>query len=261
MCTTTVKDQLLSDYHGGGIPFQLIDQFRRWQGRAFDLLGAAPIVTPGRILLRKTGITLKGYTSNNGPVLLLVPAPVKRSYIWNLAPRNSVVRRCLSYGLQVYLIQWEHPGKDGCELGLVEYAHQIILDCLNVVATETGQSRVFLAGHSLGGTFAAIFAALHPECLQGLILLGAPINFETDSSAFGPLVANAPEARVLTAILGCVPGSFLNLICALASPTTFAAACWLDWLNSINNVESMQTHIRARPNAANLSMLLKSMSI
>jgi len=224
----------------------MIDQFRRWQGRSFYSIGTGPIVTPGRILLRKAGITLKGYARNNAPALLLVPAPIKSSYIWDLAPRNSVVRRCLSHGLQVYLIQWEHPGKSGRQLGLAEYANQFILDCLDAIGTETRLNRVFLAGHSLGGTFAAIFAALHPECLGGLILLGAPINFETDTNAFGPLVANAPSAQLLTTMLGSVPGSFLNLVCSLASPTTFITSCWLDWLNSFDSVDTMQTHIRVR---------------
>ncbi len=179
--------RLLSDYQRSGLPFHVIDEFRRRQGLALDLLGAGPIVTPGRILLRKTGIALKGYIDKNGPVLLLVPAPVKSSYIWDLAPQCSVVRHCLSAGLQVYLIQWEHPGTAGCELGLAEYADQLILDCLDVIRTETGRSRVFLAGHSLGGTFGAVFAALHPGRLAGLILIGSPVNFET-SNIFYPLV-------------------------------------------------------------------------
>lgn len=246
MYTTTAKDRFPSDLYGGGAPFRVLDRFRRWQGETFSSMGAGPIVTPGRILLRKPGISLKGYARGNTPALLLVPAPVKSSCIWDLSPRNSVVRRCLSHGLQVYLIQWEHPGKCARQLGLAEYADEFILDCLDAIGAETGLNRVFLAGHSLGGTFSAVFAALHPERLHGLVLLGAPLNFETDADAFGSLVANAPDARVLTTVLGSVPGSFINLVCSVASPATFITACWLDWFNSLYRADTLRTHIRVR---------------
>ena len=46
-----------------------------------------------------------------------------------------------------------------------------------VVARHTGSRRIILAGHSLGGTLAALFAALHPSCVAALVLLEAPTPF------------------------------------------------------------------------------------
>ena len=46
-----------------------------------------------------------------------------------------------------------------------------------VVARHTGSRRIILAGHSLGGTLAAPFAALHPSCVAALVLLEAPTPF------------------------------------------------------------------------------------
>src|SRR3546814_9678030 len=90
--------------------------------------------------------------------------------------------------------------------GLAEYADRFILDCLNVIEDDIGASQTFLAGHSLGGTLAAIFSTLHPERVRGLVLLEAPLHFGPDGGAFAPLVAAAPPASVVRDLLGNIPG-------------------------------------------------------
>jgi pimeloyl-ACP methyl ester carboxylesterase len=45
-------------------------------------------------------------------------------------------------------------------------------------------------GHSLGGTLAAIYCALKPQSIKGLVLLGAPVCFEQASSVFRDAVVS-----------------------------------------------------------------------
>ncbi|WP_349617736.1 alpha/beta fold hydrolase [Azotobacter salinestris] len=222
-----------------------IDQVRRLQGRWLDAVGLGPQETPSRVVLSTPAFTLKAYgtAGQDGPLLLLLPAPIKRAYIWDLIPRISVVQRLLQHGAAVYLLQWEQPGADEQDLGLADYAERCILDCLEAIADERGRRPVFLAGHSLGGTLAAIFAALHPERVGGLVLLEAPIQFGTAADAFTPFVARAPHARQLTALLHEVPGSFLSMAAARAAPDSFVQARWTDWLNSLSDREALQTHL------------------
>lgn len=226
--------------------YEQLDRVRRWQGQLLDMMGLAPIETPSRVVFSAPPVTLKAYGDGDEarPTLLLVPAPIKRAYIWDLAPWASVVRHCLRHGVRVYLIQWEQPGANEQDLGLAVYADQGILASLDAIAAECGQRRVFLAGHSLGGTLAAIFTALHADRVQGLILLSSPLQFGPDAGAFAPLVAHAPRAHLLTALLGTVPGSFLSMVGTLASPTSFVGRRWADWLNSLPDVRAQQTHLR-----------------
>ena len=65
-----------------------IDRMRRWQGRVLDALGLGPIETPSRVVHSQPGVTLKVYgtAGDNGPVVLLVPAPIKCAYIWAWSP-------------------------------------------------------------------------------------------------------------------------------------------------------------------------------
>ncbi|MFD2838474.1 alpha/beta fold hydrolase [Azotobacter vinelandii] len=152
------------------------------------------------------------------------------------------MQRLLEHGASVYLLQWENPGVDGQDFGLADYAGRCILDCLEAIAAERGPAPVFLAGHSLGGTLAAIFAALHPERVRGLVLLEAPLRFGAEADAFTPLLARAPRAQQLTEYLHEVPGSLLDVAAVSASPDSFVWSRWADWLHSLNDREALQTH-------------------
>lgn len=227
-------------------PFAWIDQLRRWQGQALDAVGLGPVTTASRTVWRKPGLTLKAYGPPNRdrPALLLVPAPIKRAYIWDLAPWASVVQQGLRGGLQVYLIEWDRPETPLQDFGLAEYADRLLVGCFDVMAHETGQTQAFLAGQSLGGTLTAIFSALHPDRPQGLILLGAPLHFGTDVGDLDRLVAVSPNAGIVTTMLGNVPGSFLDLASYLASPKSFEFDRWIDWLRSLSDPRTLQTHLR-----------------
>jgi len=168
-----------------------IDASRQWQGQLLDALGLGPVKTPSRVVLQTSALTLKAYDApdRSRPALLVVPAPIKRSYIWDLLPRASVIQRCREHGLPVYLAHWERPGEVERDYGLAEYADSLIVNCMDAIRKETGHEHIFIAGHSLGGTLAAIFAALHPRMLQGLVLLGAPLHFALDASAFARILA------------------------------------------------------------------------
>lgn len=130
--------------------------------------------------------------SADEPVILLLPAPIKTACIWDLAAGASVVRRCRAAGLQVYLASWHRtlPGDEA--RGLDEYADRALGACLDAITAETAQPKAFLAGHSLGGTLAAIFASLHPERVRGLIELEGPMAF--GAGALETAASRAPPA-------------------------------------------------------------------
>jgi polyhydroxyalkanoate synthase len=172
-----------------------------------------------------------------------VPAPIKRSYIWDLAPDISVVARCLEHGLRVFLAEWTDPGSDGRELGLEEYADHLLAACVRTIVAETGHRQVLLVGHSLGGTLAAIFAARHPESVAGIALLESPLSFGPRAGAFAPLVAVAPRASWPRSRRG-VPGSFLDVAAAAAAPVSFQLERYADLVRSLGSGAALKTHMR-----------------
>jgi polyhydroxyalkanoate synthase len=103
-------------------------------------------------------------------------------------------------------------------------------------------SKPFLIGHSLGGTIAAIYGALRPERIRGLVLLGAPLCFPPEASRFrDALVSLVPRALPDTAPF---PGSLLSYMSAMASPVTFVWERLLDAALSATDPHAMEIHAR-----------------
>jgi polyhydroxyalkanoate synthase len=97
-------------------------------------------------------------------------------------------------------------------------------------------------GHSLGGTLAAIFGALAPETIRGLVLLGAPLCFQPDESQFrDALVALVPPD---ISEVDPFPGSLLSHMSALASPNTFVWSRLMDAALSVTDRRAMEIHAR-----------------
>lgn len=233
------------------------DRVRRERGRWLDALGFGPVETPSRVVRSWPGAELRAYGDagraprpSSAAALLIIPAPIKQAYIWDLAPDVSVVRRALEAGRRVYLIRWTEPERGAAERddGLAAYADSLIARSLEGMAADHGGGAAIpavLAGHSLGGTLAAIFAALHPEAVRALVLLEAPMCFGgTAAGAFAPLLRQGPPGDAIVAALGGrVPGSFLNLVGTAAAPDAFQWERWRDAMASLPDPATLQLHL------------------
>jgi polyhydroxyalkanoate synthase subunit PhaC len=227
------------------VVFSLIDEARRSQGSVVDLLGLGRRVRAKRTARSASRWMLAAY-QESGEVArspcLLMPAPIKHAYIFDLAPGASVVAHCLGGGFATYVMEWQPPAQSDAEDGLAEYADRWLLRAVDVIAAETGRQRVFLIGHSLGGTLAAVFSALHPERVAGLVLLEAPVRFGA-VGALGRFVAATPQARHVVKT-GTIPGSFLDLSAWMAAPVAFSGARWFDSVLSLAaGPEALRLHI------------------
>src|SRR3546814_8743566 len=106
-----------------------LDEARRHAGRMPDAAGLGVVETPSRVIAEFPGARVRSYRpadAGERPTLLIIAAPFKRAYIWDLMPAVSVVRRCLAHGLGVYLIEWTMPTADMDGLGLADYADRQI---------------------------------------------------------------------------------------------------------------------------------------
>jgi polyhydroxyalkanoate synthase subunit PhaC len=235
---------------------EMLDAARRRTGRRLDDAGFGPRTTPSTVIDVVPGVRLRTYPSADvdGSPVLLVPAPIKRSYLWDLEPDVSVVGRVIRNGLRPFLVEWtdvertDHAGD--ADLGLTHYADTLLSACLDTVTAQTGSPTAAVAGHSLGGTLAAILAARRPERVAALVLLEAPLRFGAAAGSFAPLVAATPSAMLETVARGGVPGAFLDQVSALAAPREFTLERRLDLLRSISRLGGvadagmLHTHLR-----------------
>jgi polyhydroxyalkanoate synthase len=201
-----------------------LDRYRRAAGLALDRLGAGPIEHPWRTTASWAGARLRDYGGRSGgPPLLIVSAPFKRPYIWDLLPEVSAVGRFLEAGFRVFLIEWLPRPKAGA--GLDDFALTLPEAACTAIEAAAGREQVILAGHSLGGTLAAIFASLRPERVAALALIDAPLAFgRRDGGPLATTVAAAPDLGTIAASFGdSVPGSAINAFSARAAPEAFLA--------------------------------------
>lgn len=218
--------------------FSLADAMRRAQGNALDFLGFGPKECGYRVLASGLHWRLRDYGGSDiGPSLLIVAAPIKRPYIWDLNASASAVRYCLIHGMRVYLLEWIAPSPRGGDAGFEIYGDRAIFECVTRIADTRHGVAPFLAGHSLGGTLAAIFAALHSQRIRGLVLLGAPLCFEAASSQFrDALVSLVPCSPSES---GIVPGTMLSQLSAMASPGTFVWSRIIETTRSVSDPRAM----------------------
>ena len=220
-----------------------MDALRRMQGDALEAFGFGPIECPYNVLASDTRWRLRQYSGGDAhSSLLIVAAPIKQPYIWDLVPGVSVVRHCLSRGLRVYLLEWAPPSRGNRSAGLAEYAGRCVGEAVARVTRAAAGVQPFIMGHSLGGTMAAIFAAFAPESIRGLVLLGTPLCFEPASSRLRDgIVAIVPSSFP---DMDVVPGSLLSQLCALASPETFVWSRLTDASLSMSDPHAAVTHGR-----------------
>jgi len=222
--------------------FALGDVLRHMQGGALEALGLGPRECPYQLVASGPHWRLRDYGSHTAsPSLLIVAAPIKRPYVWDLAPSVSTIRYCLGAGLHVYLLEWMSHASRTEHNGLDTDA-DAIAECVRKISGTSEGRKPFLIGHSLGGTLAAIFAALTPASIQGLILLQAPLCFAPATSTFrDALVALIPselsEAEPF-------PGSLLSYMATLASPDTFIWSRLRDAFLSVSDSDALEIHAR-----------------
>jgi polyhydroxyalkanoate synthase len=200
--------------------FDLADAIRQAQAEGLRMFGYGPVQCQYRVIASGTLWRLRQYSApGTGAGVLIVAAPIKRPYIWDLSPSVSAVRYCLRYGFRIYLLEWLPATRSQADCGLAEFADTAISEAIAAASMEDPASKLFLMGHSLGGTLAAIFTALHPEQIKGLVLLSTPLCFQPGISSFrDALVELAP---IWLSDMEIVPGSALSQLCATVSPDTF----------------------------------------
>jgi polyhydroxyalkanoate synthase len=221
-----------------------MDRMRQERGRALERAGYGPKETPYTVIHSEPGLTLRKYGegAQDGPSVLLVPAPIKKAYIWDLTPQASVVRRWLERGYKVYLAEWTPD--TGPDFGLDDYADRLLSACRSAIEADSGNAQLTVAGHSLGGILAAMYGCLHPEAVRAVVLLEAPLHFGPDVGCFAPLIAATPHAGPIAEAFQQVPGAFLNIVSAMAAPHAFQLERILDRCLCAGNPEALAMHMR-----------------
>src|SRR5215472_10215913 len=68
----------------------------------------------------------------------MIFAPINRFHIMDISQERSVVKRLLSEGLDVYLLDWGYPGWEDSSLSLTDYVNYV-RDAIEDIKDKTGK--------------------------------------------------------------------------------------------------------------------------
>jgi polyhydroxyalkanoate synthase subunit PhaC len=220
--------------------FFVTDALRRSLGCLLDEApGFAPQERASQIVLEASELRLRRYDQESadvGPVLI-APAPIKRGYIFDLLPEVSVVGRLVQAGFSVYSIDWRESANGDLETSIGSLGK-----ALEKIAAEHNRTPIVI-GHSLGGTLAAIAAALNPDGVEKLVLIEAPLRFGDKTGALRPMALYSTSMRE-SCTPGLIPGSLLDVASVGAAPDEFVFGLCVDAWSSLPDINALSIHAR-----------------
>ncbi len=144
---------------------------------------------------------------DNKRILLIVPHIINRPYILDLNDDVSVVRKFCEYGFPVYMIDWGYPTMEQRKISFTDYVHYLDR-AADFICKERGIKGVSALGYCTGGIISLMYASLHPEKVERLILLATPVDF---SEWYDPRIlwGKIFNTRGMVSFFGNFPGEFV----------------------------------------------------
>lgn len=189
------------------IPFiPLADQPARWARWQKILSGQEPVTigqAPKTAVYQRDLLTLYRYERSTPAVqkhpILIVYSLVNRPAVLDLLPGRSVIEKLLGAGFDVYLLDWGEPSALDYYAGLETYVNLYLRLIIKETLRHAQASELHLFGYCMGGTLAAMTAAIHPKGIRSLTLLGTPLSFRSEQQLYqwstDPSI-NRPEKMV-----------------------------------------------------------------
>ncbi|MEF8868360.1 MAG: class III poly(R)-hydroxyalkanoic acid synthase subunit PhaC [Haloarculaceae archaeon] len=206
--------------------------------------------TPSEVVYTENKLELLHYeplTDEQHDVPILVTyALINKPFILDLQPDRSVVRRLLEAGHDVYLVDWNEPSRLDQYLTLDDYVSRYIDNCVDVVRERSGQDSINVLGYCMGGTMAAMYAALKPEKVRSLGLMAAGLYFEDNSGGVLELWGDEDhyDPEVVTEAFGNMPAEMLDFGFALMDPVSNFVSKYVRFYDNIEDDEFVENFAR-----------------
>jgi polyhydroxyalkanoate synthase len=182
---------------------------------------------PSEVVGARDGVKLLRYAAK-GPrkgSLLVVASLINRFYVLDLLNGISVIDGFCKQGFDVFALDWQPPGKAGLSRNFTDYVDNIIpWGAREAAGGQDGG--VHVLGYCMGGTMAAMHAALHPEQVKALMLLGTPIDFHKSGVLATFTKPDVFDADLMVDALGNVPPSMLQAAFKAMAPSSLMNKFW-----------------------------------
>ncbi len=170
--------------------------------------------TPRTLVWRKNKSRLYRYACGNRRFalpLFIVYGLIKRPTILDLTPDDSLIAYLCGAGFDVYLLDWGEFGPEDVSIGLPELLFDHLPRAIRAMQQASASDAFHLLGYCMGGTLAAVWAALHPQApLASLVLIASPIDFAEIGEYRRWLDPSRFDPEELVRRVGNIPGHWLT---------------------------------------------------
>ncbi len=194
--------------------------------------------TPYDVVLRKDLITLRRYRPlvhdeelqlgqqvvqmaarrQPQPVLLIPPLMVQ-PWIYDLAPRRSLVKTLLKQGFDVFLLDFGAPTAADENITLERYVLDWVPAAITATLQASGRPQLALYGYCMGGLFALLHVATHRDPrVQAIVTIGSPIDAHKMTLLNLFVRHGHPHIEALSKRIGNVPGVVSSTAFRLTNP-------------------------------------------
>ena len=137
-------------------------------------------LTPRTAVWKKNKATLWHYAPSSKKYripVFLVYSLVNQPFILDLGPQSSLIEALANSGYDVYLLDFGTPGYEDKDITMNDYITEYIQKGVKRALYHARAEEITVMGFCLGGTFAAIYAAIAEEPVKNLVLSVSPVDF------------------------------------------------------------------------------------
>jgi polyhydroxyalkanoate synthase len=203
--------------------------------------------TPRELVYKQDKVELYHYRPEGRSVvptpLVVVYALVNRQYMMDIQQDRSLFRKLLERGIDLYVVDWGYPSKADKYLTMEDYILGYMNDVVDFVRDRAGVDKVNVLGVCQGGTFSLIYSALFPDKVRNLVLMVAPVDFDTRDGLLN-VWAQVLDADLMVDVLGNIPGEFMNLGFLWLRPFQLILDKYVGLLDNIDDPAIVQNFLR-----------------
>ena len=203
--------------------------------------------TQGEVVYQNDRVRLKHYLPLAPPKvktpMLMVYALINRETMLDLQPGRSVIQNLLQHGIDVYLTEWGYPTRKDRFLTIDDHVNGYLDDMVEFLCQRHQLPRINVMGICMGGTFAVMYAALHPKKVKNLITTVTPSNFDTDRGLLHVWMREVDVDGLVDAF-GNIPGDLLNLTFLLLNPARLMIDKYVGFFDKADDQEFVENFIR-----------------
>ncbi|WP_404330970.1 alpha/beta fold hydrolase [Mesobacillus maritimus] len=157
-------------------------EMKRWTQVYKILTEDAPKIehSPRQMVWRKNKTVLWHYPAKEkkySTPLFFVYSLLNKPYILDISPDTSVIAGLTKRGYDVYLLDWGNPGYEDDDISFDSYILDYLEKGVKRALRHSGAEDISVVGYCLGGTIAAIFAAITDLPIKNLIVATVPIDY------------------------------------------------------------------------------------